>query len=65
MKTYILETHQNGKQLLGSDYSRIVRDCKSTVKLNNAVNLLGESLESLKSIKPFLNDGYQIIVKPL
>lgn len=57
---YYIETYQNGKQLLGSDFTKIVRDCKTSRKLNNAIKLHTFSIESLKSIKPYLNNGYEV-----
>lgn len=57
---YYIETYQNGKQLLGSDFTTIVRDCKTNRKLNNAIKSHYERLESLRTIKPFLNNGFYI-----
>ena len=57
---YWISVHQNGHRLCGSDYNRFVKDCKSNVKLNNAIKLLRASTEGLKTIKPYLNKGYTI-----
>lgn len=37
---YIIESFQDGKQVLGSDYSRIVRNAKTMKKVQNAMILL-------------------------
>lgn len=44
---YYIETYQDGKQLLGSDFTKIVRNCKSRVKLNNAIKTHENSLNAL------------------
>lgn len=54
--TYYVETWIDGKQSLGSDYTRIVHNCKSTTKLKNAINNLTNYLEMLKSIHPHITD---------
>jgi len=62
---YYIETYQNGVQLLGSDYTKIVKDCKSKVKLNNAVRFHKANLASLAvNIHPSLNNGYELKVVP-
>lgn len=61
---YYIETYQNGYQILGSDFTKIVKGCKSIIKLQNAIKLHKNSLESLKSIKPYLCNGYEIKVIP-
>ena len=60
MKKHYITLYQNGKQLLGSDF---------TIIINSNLNYLGAStirkyfkqmenrIESLKTIKPFLNNG--------
>ena len=57
---YYITTYQNEKQLLGSDFTKIVRNCKSETKLVNAINLHKQTLRTLLNIKPFLNNGYTI-----
>lgn len=57
---YYIETYQDGKQLLGSDFTKIVKDCKTDRKLKNAVKAHKLHLELLKGIKPFLNNGYEV-----
>lgn len=44
---YYIQTYQNGRQLLGSDFTTLVRDCKTNRKLNNAINRHKKHLESL------------------
>lgn len=51
---YILETFIDGKQQLGSDFSRIVRDVRSNRKIDNAKRALVDSLFKLKKIKPYM-----------
>ncbi len=57
---YYIETYQDGKQLLGSDFTKTVRNCKSERKLKNAIETHKQTIESLKAIKPFLNKGYEL-----
>ena len=57
---YYIETYQDGKQLLGSDFTTIVRDCKTGRKLDNAVKRHTCKLNNLKAIRPFLNAGYDV-----
>jgi hypothetical protein len=57
---YYIETYQNGTQLLGSDFTKIVRNCKSNLKLQNAINKHISSLNSLMKIKPYLKNGYTL-----
>ena len=51
---YSIQTWQDGKQLLGSDYSSFVKDAKSKVKLENAISAKVNTLRSLVSINPYL-----------
>lgn len=37
---YIIESFEDGKQVLGSDYSRIIRNAKTMKKVQNAMMLL-------------------------
>lgn len=53
---YYIETWQNGIQLLGSDYTKIVRNCRSKKKLNNAIDSHKTYLKTLASLKPNLID---------
>lgn len=57
---YFIETYQDGKQLLGSDFTSIVRDCKTGRKLKNAIARHHRRVKALISIKPFLLNGYEI-----
>lgn len=57
---YYITTYQNDQQLLGSDFTKIVKNCKSEKKLVNAVNLHKQTLRTLLNIKPFLANGYTI-----
>lgn len=57
---YYIETYQNGRQLLGSDFTRIVRNCKTDRKLNNAIKAHKNHLQSLTTINPYLNKGYEL-----
>lgn len=57
---YCITTYQNEKQLLGSDFTKIVKNCKTKKKLINAVNLHKSTLRTLLNIKPFLENGYTI-----
>lgn len=62
MKNYYIKTiDNNGKQLLGSMFTKIVINCSySGKKFNNAVKQHIANIESLKGIKPFLNNGYSL-----
>jgi hypothetical protein len=57
---YYIETYQDGRQLLGSDFTKIVRNCKTDRKLNNAIKAHKQHLQSLVSINPFLSNGYEL-----
>lgn len=57
---YYIQTWQNGVQLLGTDYSRIVRDCKTSRKLNNAIKQHKENLLRLHIVHPNLNEPYEV-----
>lgn len=61
---YYIETYQNDTQLLGSDFTKIVKNCKSAKKLNNAIQSHRAYLTALSDIKPFLKNGYKIKFKP-
>lgn len=61
---YYIETYQNGTRLIGSDFTKIVRNCKSNKKLNNAIESHKIYLVALSNIKPFLKSGYQIKTNP-
>ncbi len=59
MKHYI-ETHLNGVQLLGSDFTLIFKDSRSypgATIVRNRIAQLEKRVDLLKSIKPFLNTG--------
>jgi hypothetical protein len=59
MKHYI-ETHQNGKQLLGTDFTLVFNDSRSypgATIVRNRIAQLEKRIDSLKGIKPFLNTG--------
>jgi hypothetical protein len=59
MKHYI-ETHQNGKQLLGSDFTLVFNDFRAypgATIVRNRIAQLEKRIESLKPIKPYLNTG--------
>ena len=62
MANYYIKTYDSeGKQLLGTDFTTIVKSCSySGKKFNNALKQHNAKLESLKSIKPFLNDGWAL-----
>ena len=62
---YCITTYQNEKQLLGSDFTKIVKNCKSKNKLINEINLHKQTLKTLLNIKPFLNNGYTIKVQKI
>ena len=55
-KIYI-QTYQNGKQLLGSDSSRILPVGAGKQKILNTVRELEKSLSTLTNIKPSLKNG--------
>lgn len=57
---YYIETYHNGRQLLGSDFTKIVRNCKTNRKLNNAIAAHKKHLQSLVATKPYLNEGYDL-----
>lgn len=59
---YAITTYQNGKQLLGTDFTKIVKNCKSPVKLNNALRQHKDNLKRLENIKPYLVNGYTILI---
>lgn len=62
--TYFIETYQNGKPLLGSDFTTIVKNCRGDIKLKNAIIRHNNRLISLSNIKPFLLNKYSLkIVK--
>lgn len=58
MTTYI-ETFQDGKKLLGSDFTVIVRNATPR-KIANAKNNLESYLKRLVNIKPYLSAGWEI-----
>ena len=60
---YYITTYQNDQQLLGSDFTKIVKNCRSEKKLINAVNLHKSTLRALLNIKPFLENGYTIKIQ--
>jgi outer membrane phospholipase A len=60
---YYIKTYQNEKQLLGSDFTKIVKNCKNETKLINAINLHKSTLRTLLNIKSFLENGYTIKVQ--
>ncbi len=61
---HYIETFDNeGRQLLGSDFTTIVRDAKTQKKVANAIKRHRLRVENLKTIKPSLNNGYSIQVK--
>jgi len=62
---YYITTYQNEKQLLGSDFTKIVKNCKTERKLTNAINLHKQTLRALLNIKPFLENGYTIKVQKI
>ncbi len=51
-----LETYLDSKRLLGSDYSRVLKS-KTKKGIEKEINLLNDSINKLKSIKPYLNYG--------
>ena len=51
-----LETYLNGKRLLGSDYSRVLKS-KTKKGIEKEINLLNDTINKLKSIKQYLNNG--------
>lgn len=62
MKKAFLTTYQNGKQLLGSDYSRVVHNLTPRT-LRVEQNLLNTSLQRLVRIKPHLASGWILKVE--
>lgn len=60
---YYITTYQKDQQLLGSDFTKIVKNCRSEKKLINAVNLHKQTLRALLNIKPFLENGYTIKIQ--
>ena len=61
--TYI-ETYLDGAQLLGSDFTRVLPLGLGKIALNNRLTSVKQHVESLKRIKPFLNNGvltYKIV----
>lgn len=43
---YIIIAHKDGKELLGSDNSTLVHNCKSLVKVKNALSRFNPSKET-------------------
>lgn len=60
---YYIETYQDGKQLLGSDFTTIVRDAKTGRKLRNRIKSHIARMYSLRAIKSHLNKPYSILVR--
>ena len=58
---YYIETYQDGKQLLGSDFTTIVKNA-GKIKLQNAIKRHDQRLKSLSSLKTSLLKGYEIRV---
>lgn len=59
MKHYIT-VYQNGKQLLGSDFTIVINSNKpylGATKIRNEFRNMQNRIDNLKAIKPFLNSG--------
>jgi hypothetical protein len=59
MKHYIT-VYQNEKQLLGSDFNIIINSDKpylGATKIRNEFRNMENRIETLKTIKPYLNNG--------
>ena len=59
MRHYIITT-QNGKQILGSDFTIVINSKLSylgATKIREQFKRLENRIENLKAIKPFLNNG--------
>jgi hypothetical protein len=62
MKNYYLETYINGKNILGSDYTKVLKSINSKA-LNNAVKIQTNILKGLENIKPYIKDSNSIMLK--
>lgn len=60
---YVLQTYQDGKQLLGSDFSRIVRNATPR-KIDRETQSLTAYLYALASLKCYLKEGFVIKAVP-
>ena len=60
MKITYIETHINGQQRLGSDFTSVCRNLDTPRKLNNAIQRHVKKLQTLTSIHPDLKSNYQI-----
>jgi hypothetical protein len=61
--TYYIETYQNSTQLLGSDFTTVVRNVhtgENGRKMLNAKIMHADKLRRLKNIHPSLSKGYHI-----
>lgn len=60
MKKHYITLYQNGKQLLGSDFTIVVNSNTSYLGANTIrkyFKQMENRIESLKNIKPYLNEG--------
>lgn len=62
MKNYYLETYINGKNILGSDYTKVLKSINSKA-LNNTVKIQTNILKGLENIKPYIKDSNSIVLK--
>ena len=62
---YLITTYQDNERVLGTDFSKIVKNCKTEKKLINAVNLHKQTIRTLMTIKPFLNNQYTIKIEKI
>jgi hypothetical protein len=62
MKNYYLETYINGKNILGSDYTKVLKSINPK-SLNNAVKIQINILKGLENIKPYIKDSNSIVLK--
>ncbi len=57
---HFITVYQNGKQLLGSDFTIVVNSDKcylGATKIRNEFRNMQNRIEKLKVIKPYLNSG--------
>lgn len=60
MKITYIETHVNGRQMLGSDFTSVCRNLDTPRKLNNAIQRHVKKLDNLKILHPELKGNYQV-----
>lgn len=59
-----LTTYQNGRQLLGSDFTKVITE-PTPRKIRQEQNFLNTRLQQLVKIKPYLSSGWVLQVETI